>query len=455
MRQSREDVVVVGGGPVGLVCALLLENQGYRVRVYESRPDPRRSAALTFGRSISLTLTSRGWRALRSAGVEDHVRRLAFPLRGRTIHLEGGRTQFHAYGPNGESIESVMRDEFVRVLVDAAERRTGIELLFEHRCLGLTPDLERIRFTSAAQTETTISVERVIAADGINSAIRRSFIDTEGFDQSTRYSRHFYRELSLVGPNPDEWPLDPGSLHLWPREDVLLVAFPNQQRRFTGTLFMPMDGPRSFHAVHRPALLQQLFENTFSDLVELTPRRNAEFFGGAPWALGSTTCSPWTFREKIALVGDAAHAMVPFLGQGLNAGLEDVTTLTNTLEELDWNWAEALHAYPDRRKPDCDAVTALAEEHYRELAQESRSPEFVLKKRIEARLIELFPDRFSTPYAVISFTERPYREVHEVAKLQERIVSRLMELPDVADLLGRSSFEEELRAMATPLLWPR
>lgn len=449
------DYLIVGAGPVGLVSALLLSRQGYRSRILESRPDPRRNGRPNAGRSISFTLTTRGWKSLRAAGAEAQLRKLALPLRGRVIHLESG-VDFHPYGGPNEAIDCVGRTGFVAALLDLAEADANISIAFEHRYLGYQPSSDVFLFdVGGGASQLRIQADRVIAADGVHSTVRRSFADDERVDFSVRHSRHFYREVTIVGDGP-AWPFDPRALHVWPREDCLLVGFPNQQRehQFTGTLFMPLDGALSFNAIGSPGQLRAFFAQSFPDLAGLTPHLADDFFGGPPASLISMRCRPWVFADRVVLVGDAAHAMVPFLGQGLNAGLEDALTLTEAVRAMPNDWRRALELYETARKPSCDAVTDLAEEHYRELALDARSPDFLWRKRVEARLMALLPDRFSTVYSIVSFSERPYTDVAHIAAIQRALINEILRLPDLAKRWDTPELDRELLDLALRTLPP-
>lgn len=452
MFDLGSDVTVIGAGPVGLLSAMLLAHRGYRVHVFDSRPDPRGASKLRSGRSISVTLTNRGWKALSRAGIEPLIRELATPLRGRMIHMERDAPRFQAYGANSEAIDSVSRREVVVALTQRAEETRGITLHFEHRCRRVEPEAGVLTFDCPDSETFKVRSGRIIAADGSGSRVRLSLTERADFSFERSYSRHFYCEIQIPALPSGDWVLEPDALHVWPREDHMLVAFPQPECTFTATLFMPLDGFRSFNALASPADLLRVFTSEFNDIVPFMPNLVSDFYSGPPSQLITLRCFPWTFGGTTALIGDAAHAMFPFLGQGLNAGLEDVVTLVERLEASGDDWPSAILQYQNLRKPDCDAVTELAANHFAELAQNTRDPDFVLRKRVESKLAALLPAQFISPYHIVSFSDRPYREVQSIAELQRKVIDRLMLLSDIEERCETPQFDDEIRSVALATL---
>lgn len=417
-------IVVVGAGPVGLVAALSLARRGDEVHVFDGRQDPRKVSAPR-GRSISLTLTQRGWTSLARAGVESRVRSIAIPLRGRQIHLENGELRYQPYGERGESIDCVARPDLTAALVHEAERFPNVHLHFGWRCVGVAPEEGALTFQGPAGDPVCVTSSRILAADGATSAVRTHLLKREGFELQRTHSRHFYKELMIPKVGGEPLPLAPNALHVWPRGDCMLVAFPTPSGGFSLTLFLPMDGATSFNALARPRDLQEFVESNFSDMAAYMPHFVRDFYDGTPSSMTSLRCYPWAF-EGLALIGDAAHTMFPFLGQGLNAGLEDISVLLDCLQQPGRTWQQALRMYQDSRKANCDAVTDIAAQHYRELAEATKDPQFLLRKQLEVRLGELFPEELASPYHIVSFSDRPYLEAHRTALLQERIIDGLI-----------------------------
>jgi kynurenine 3-monooxygenase len=425
-------IVVVGAGPVGLVSALSLAREGHHVDVFDGREDPRKVRA-PGGRSISLTLTKRGWTALARAGVEPRVRKIAIPLRGRQIHLESGEVRYQPYGAHGEHIDCVARPHLTAELVEEAQQLPNLTLHFGWRCIGADPEQQTLTFNAPGGDQIRIESSRILAADGATSAVRSHLLSRDGFELQRTYSKHFYKELTIPSLASDSPHLAPNALHVWPRGECMLVAFPTPTEGFSFTLFLPMDGQVSFNALSGQRNLQEFVATNFADLVPYLPHFTKDFFDGTPSSMTSLRCYPWV-SNGLALIGDAAHAMFPFLGQGLNAGLEDISVLLNCLDVEGRSWPESLLAYQESRKANCDAVTAIAADHYRELAQAAAEPAFLLRKRLEVRLGELFPDELASPYHIVSFSDRPYLEAFRTAELQGKVIERLLsEAGDPAD----------------------
>jgi kynurenine 3-monooxygenase len=431
------------------VSALLFAQAGYDVHVFEGRADPRRSPPVR-GRSIALTLTHRGWTAIRSAGLEAEIRQIALPLRGRRIHAESGEQRYQPYGTSGEAIDCVSRPALTALLLERVSKEARVHLHFGWRCVDAFPEESALVFQTEHGT-VRVGAARILAADGASSPVRRSLLRREDFDLSQTYSKLFYKELNIPLLSDGGWPLDPEAIHIWPRGDSMLAAFPSTGQGFMGTLFMPMDGARSFNALSRPRDVERFFRSTFPDLEPHLPRLVADFYAQGPSHLVSVRCFPWVFRG-LALIGDAAHAMVPFLGQGLNAGLEDISVLVDCVTDGESDWQAALYRYQQRRKLNCDAVSDIAAQHFNELAEAARDPRFLWKKKLEVRLGQLFPKELESPYHIVSFSDRPYLEACRSAALQRRVLDRLLVRPELEQGYGSEGFERELISLARSVL---
>jgi len=446
---TGDAVVVVGGGPVGLVSAFALADLGLQVHVFEGRDDPRK-VAFPRGRSINLTLTQRGWTALSRVGLEERIRELSTPLGGRVIHSEEGEPRYQPYGANGEALHSVSRPELTAALLDRVDARGDVKLHFGWRCMGAAPEDGVVTFTAPDGAVKRVHSKHILAADGAMSTIRRSLLSRSEFQLSQTYCKHFYKELSVPLGDDGRWPFDPHALHIWPRGDCLLTAFANSGRGFTCALFMPMHGEHSFNALSRPRDLLEYFNKNFPDLAPRMPQLLNDFYAGAPSHIVSVRCYPWVFGP-LALIGDSAHAMFPFLGQGLNAGLEDISVLLDCLANTR-DWERALGQYQVLRKANCDAVTDIAAQHYEELAQAARDPHFVQRKALEVRLGELFPGELVSPYHVVSFSDRPYVEARRTAALQARIIDRLLSRQESTRSVDAALLDHEIVSVARSVL---
>ena len=442
----------VGAGPVGLLLAILFAQRGYRVSVMEARSDPR-LFPVPGGRSINLTLAERGWQALRLAGVEDPLRAISMPLGGRMIHAEDGELRFQPYTPRGDAIFSASRAELTLRLLDLASEYDDIRIRFGVRCLSVdvrTRTLELFTPSGAA----TARPRRVLAADGAFSAVRRSLLKHPAFRFYQRLSPISYRELKIPASPSGRFAYAPEALHIWPRGDCMIVGFPNIDRSFTVSVFMPAQGDLSFASLSERETLDGFLLHSCSDLAVNLDNVAHDFFSGTPAPLLSCGCAPWVHGGWLGLIGDAAHTLVPFLGQGLNAGFEDCSVLMECLEECGHDWTETLEAFEERRLPDAEAVTRLAEQHFDELARAARDPGFVRRKALEDRLHSLAPDRFVPLYTMVAFERRPYTEIARVRERHEAILDRLMAIPDLEarwdDADVRDLVEREL-AVLDPL----
>lgn len=442
MAKGR-DVTIVGAGPVGLVAALYLAKRGLQVRVYEARPDPRKVRPFG-GRSINLTISSRGWKALADVGADAAVHAICLPLRGRLVHHATGATTHQLYGNDGECIYAVSRARLARALIQIAEDHPNVELNFGHRLLQLDPQTGLLEFEHAERgTAINLRASVVLAADGSYSAARPSLLRHEATAYRQSYSHYSYKELHI--PAAATWPLDPERTHVWPRKGAMLVAFPNLDRSFTATLFLPVEGSPSFRSLSTREALTGLFEGTFPDVVPLAPGLDFSFFSRPMTPLLTIACSPWTWKGKFALIGDSAHTMVPFLGQGMNAGLEDCTVLDECVEAHGVDWQAVLEDYEARRKPDCDVVTALAERHYDELAEGVDDARVLLRKRIELRLHAEHPDKFVPVYTLVTFTRLRYSLAPVVEQRQEPLVQALLAVDDVEERWGSEAVQKIVR----------
>lgn len=425
---------MIGAGPVGIVAALHLAQRGYRVDVFEERPDPRKIAPRR-GRSINLALSTRGWHALRAVGAEDAILRAGLSLTGRLIHREDGSTAHHFYGPNGEALHSIRRDRLTALLIEQADATGGITLHFGRRLVGLDPSHGpdgQLEFERADAAEGTVVVEsaRVLVADGSHSTARELLMAQDGGESRQTYVGYWYKEIDVPSAE-DGWALAPNTMHIWPRRSALLCMFPNADRSFSGPLFMPFEGDgNAFASLATQADLRALFEREFPEIAALAPKLGHRFFSRPASPIVSIRNSRWTWRGRYALIGDAAHTVTPVLGQGLNAGFEDCSVLDECLAACP-DWSEALERYAARRRRDTGALITMAEQHFNELAVDAADATFVMRKRIENRLHQLYPQTFAPLHTLVTFHRIPYAEVPGVAAAQERLVTTLVALRDV------------------------
>jgi kynurenine 3-monooxygenase len=412
---QQPPVVVVGAGLAGAVMACYLARASRRVDVYEKRPDPR-VAGQDHGRSINLALSTRGLHALREIGLADDVLKSSVLMRGRMIHSPTGKLTFQPYGKDdSEALHSVSRAGLNLILVEAAARHETVRLFFGRRCTGLDPD-GGVDFDGQS-----IAASAVIGADGAYSAVRAWMQRQDRFDYQQEYLNHGFKELTIPAGPGGAYRMEPRALHIWPRGDFMLIALPNRDGSFTCTLFAPFDGPDGFAALKTEADVTAYFRERFPDAAALTPDAAGDFFSNPTGSLATIRCRPWRLGRAV-LIGDACHAVVPFLGQGMNAAFEDCTVLHECLREHAWDWDQAGAAYEARRKEHADALADLCIENYQEMRDRVASPWFLLQKKMANLLHRLFPRWYLPLYTMIEFTRIPYASAVRRARTQDRVV---------------------------------
>jgi kynurenine 3-monooxygenase len=436
-------VTILGAGLVGSVLAVLLRRRGYEVTIYERRPDMRK-AEIAAGRSINFALSHRGWKALELAGLREEIESISIPMPGRFLHQEDGSSAFQAYGKNGEAIYSVSRGELNKRLMTLAEQ-SGAKIHFNHRCTKALVPENIIRIQSETGTQ-ELKCDLLFGADGAFSSLRTSlsFMDRTNFSQ--HYIEHGYKELSIpAGPN-GEWLIEKNALHIWPRHNYMMIALPNLDGSFTCTLFFPFEGNPSFNSVKSREEINVFFKKQFPDAVALMPTLIEDYLNNPVSSLITTKIFPWHYKDQSCIIGDAAHAIVPFYGQGLNAGFEDCTVLDGLIEKLDNNWAEIFREYEKVRKPNADAIAELAFKNFIEMRDKVADPEFLQRKKIEKELGRRFPGQFNSVYEMISFSHAPYALAWKSMKLQDELLAKIAARGDFFENIQSAGFEEELES---------
>ncbi|WEF31548.1 FAD-dependent oxidoreductase [Pseudoduganella chitinolytica] len=411
---NAQHIAIVGAGLVGCMLATLLARRGHRVSVFEKRQPPSDSAAS--GRSTHLVISTRGWRALEAIDAGPEVLPATTPLNGRRIHpADGGDELFQPYGQDGQAIFAIHRNTLNRILVRLCGRTPGVAMHFGRQCVGV--DLEKgcIELADAqGEQREVVRADYIFAADGASSKVRE-LAGADGRIASTRTLEPFgYKEFTMHAPHATALAAD--AMHAWPRGAVSLFAFPNPDRSFTATLLAPFEGPDSFASLRTREDMARVFAARFPD-VDPAPFFG-ELLGNPVNSLVTVRSAPWTLAGRLALVGDAAHAMVPFLGQGMNAGFEDCMVLVELLERHGDDFQAALGHYETLRKPHGDAVTTMSSAAFDELTRQISEPGFHLRKQLERMLHRLYPERFVPPYQLIAFTHVPYADVlHQIGEL--------------------------------------
>ncbi|GAB2959970.1 NAD(P)/FAD-dependent oxidoreductase [Micromonospora polyrhachis] len=417
---EKERVTIVGAGLAGSLLACFLARRGYRVHVYERRPDPRKGTTER-GRSINLALSERGLDALRRVGLVEQVLADALPMRGRMVHPVQGGSDFQPYSrTGGRAINSISRGALNNVLLDAAEALPGVEIDFEHRLVGLVPETGELTFETP-EGSARVTAEIVLGADGAGSAVRGQLLGHGVLTESLDFLDYGYKELTIP-PVGGDFALAPDALHIWPRGTSMMIALPNPDRSFTCTLFWPTSGTSSFASLGSPAAIEQHFRTHYPDVVPLAPNLVDDYLHNPVGLLGTVRCAPWQHGGRVGLLGDAAHAIVPFYGQGANCAFEDVVELDRCLDETADTWAMALPLFDVRRRDNAEAIARMALANFVEMRDKVASPVFRLGKQVEHTLERALPGRYVSRYELVSFSTTPYAEVQRRVRRQHQLL---------------------------------
>src|SRR6478736_3790111 len=438
--------VLIGSGLAGGLLAAYLGRRGYDVDLYERRADPR-EGNIVGGRSINLALSTRGIYALEQLGIADEVLRHAIPMRGRMIHDKSGALHFSPYDrdPN-KFINSIGRAALNTTVIEAAQRYPSVRVHFNHRCTDVDLDSATAKLVSsgaegavsAADSDRQIiraRADAIVGVDGAFSAVRQSMQKKiSGFEYDESYLAHGYKELTIP-PAPDgSWRMEKEALHIWPRKSFMMIALPNPDGSFTCTLFWEFEGPRSFASTKTDDQIRHFFEEEFPDAVPLMPSLLDEFKNNPTGSLVTIRCAPWFYKDKVCLVGDAAHAVVPFYGQGMNAAFEDCVVLDECLEEFPENRERAFAEYFRRRKENADALADLAIGNFIEMRDKTASKTFRAKKKLDHTLEAALPGIYLPLYTMVTFTRMPYANAAKRAQIQDALVYTSLFL--IAAILG-------------------
>lgn len=426
-----EKIAIIGGGLVGAMQAIYMARKGFDVDVYERRGDIR-NALFVAGKSINLALSDRGWEALRKIDMEEDIRKIAIPMRGRKIHNIDGSQVFQPYGIYDQSIWSVSRGGLNQRLLLKADSYDNCTLFFNHKCVDIDLKETKITFETEGKQEVK-KYDRILGTDGAFSAVRSRLERTDRFNYSQYYLEHGYKELLIPATSEGLHQIDPNSLHIWPRGVFMLIALANLDGSFTLTLFMPFEGEKSFENLKSDEEIISFFEEEFPDALDLMPDIIEDFRSNPTASLVTVKTYPWNYNDSILLMGDAAHAIVPFYGQGMNCGFEDCSVLDNLMNEYDNDWSKIAPAYTKARKKNGDAIADLALRNYIEMRDLTAQPEFLLRKKIEVNFTKKHPDKWLPLYSQVTFSHIPYSEAVENAAKQDAIMDEVMKIEGIKD----------------------
>jgi kynurenine 3-monooxygenase len=440
--QTPQKIAIVGSGLVGSLLAIYLKKAGHSVQVYDRSPDVRK---INFsGRSINLVMSNRGWKALEDIGLDDEIRKIGIPVDKRAIHMPDGLLNYQNYGKEGEAIFSLSRGILNRKMIDLAEE-AGVEFFFEQKVWDVTMSEATLHIGETERGEwEELKFDKVIGADGAFSRVRHRMQRQSMFNYSQEFLQIGYKELHIPANSDGTHKLDKNSLHIWPRGEFMLMALANTDGSFTCTLFMPHEGENSFEKLKDTKTLELFFAKHFPDTKEVIPNLVEDFFKNPTSFLVTMKCFPWTFENKVALIGDACHAIVPFYGHGMNAGFEDITVLSEMMSKYGDDWKMIFSEYEKSRKPNADAIADLSYRNFMEMSTKTADKEFLLQKKIEKWFSEKHPDKWLPLYSRVTFSLRPYSEALALGNQQNAIMEEVMKMENIADLWNTPEVEKKI-----------
>lgn len=429
MHQTPKNIAIIGSGLVGSLLAIYLRRRGHKITVFDRRPDIR---TITFsGRSINLAMSDRGWLTLREIGIEEEIKKIAIPLDKRAMHVPDKPVYFQKYGKDGEAIWSISRGVLNRRMVDLAEN-SGVVFKFEEKVWDVDLPEAKVYTGETEKGEwEEYGFDIVFGCDGAFSRVRHKMQRRSRFDYSQDFIDVGYKELTIP-PNADgTHKLDKNSFHIWPRGRFMFIAMPNLDGSFTCTLFMPFEGDISFEKITTKEEAKTFFATHFPNVMQDIENLTDDFFKNPTSALVTMKCYPWSYWDKVALVGDSAHAVVPFYGQGMNAGFEDIYAMDQLIQKHGDDWEAIFQNYQQERKPNADAIAELSYRNFIEMSSKTANPNFLLQKKIEKRFAEKHPDKWIPSYSRVTFSHRSYAEALAEGDIQEGIMQKVMQMPDI------------------------
>ncbi|NKI33332.1 FAD-dependent oxidoreductase [Croceivirga thetidis] len=442
MGQSPKNIAIVGSGLVGSLLGIFLKRHGHTVTVFDRRPDIR---TIEFsGRSINLAMSNRGWRTLGKLGLEDEIKQIAIPMYQRAMHVNEKPVYFQKYGKEGEAIWSIGRGILNRKMIDLAESE-GVRFQFNEKVWDVNlPEAKLYTGDSEKGVWEEYQFDLIFGCDGAFSRVRHKMQRRSRFDYSQDFIDVGYKELTIPPDKNGNHLLDKNSFHIWPRGRFMLIALPNLDGSFTCTLFLPFEGEISFEQLSTKKEAKSFFETYFPNVRNQIENLIEDFFKNPTSAMVTMKCYPWTYWNKVALVGDSAHAVVPFYGQGMNAGFEDISVLDDLMNELGDDWDSIFSTYQKSRKPNADAIAELSYRNFIEMSSKTADPMFLLQKQIEKRFAAKYPDKWIPVYSRVTFSDRPYSEALKIGDKQEKIMQEVMQIADIKEKWDSKMVEEKI-----------
>ncbi|SIR38009.1 FAD-dependent oxidoreductase [Maribacter ulvicola] len=440
MTQEKKNIAIIGSGLVGSLLAIYLKRYGHQITVFDRRPDIRN---IEFsGRSINLAMSNRGWNALKAVGIEEEIKEIAIPLDKRAMHVIGKEQYFQKYGKDGEAIWSISRGVLNRRMIDLAEKN-GVDFRFEEKVWDI--DLPEAKvYTGESEKGEWIEYpfDLVFGCDGAFSRVRHKMQRRSRFDYSQNFIDVGYKELTIPANADGSHKLDKNSFHIWPRGKFMFIAMPNLDGSFTCTLFMPFEGEVSFDSLKTKKEAVQFFNTYFPNVKDEIENLTEDFFKNPTSAMVTMKCYPWTYWDKVALVGDSAHAVVPFYGQGMNAGFEDIFVLDQIIQELGNDWQRIFETYQEKRKPNADAIAELSYRNFVEMSSKTADTNFLLQKKIEKHFAAKHPEKWVPAYSRVTFSDRSYAEALAEGDAQEEIMKEVMKTSNISEKWDSEEIEK-------------
>nr|WP_287007575.1 NAD(P)/FAD-dependent oxidoreductase [Legionella sp.] len=416
-------VTIIGSGLAGALLSLYLARRGYQVELFEARPDMR-IKEINQGRSINLALSCRGITGLAGVDLMREVKDIIVPMRARAIHLQSGEIKYQAFGRHKEEyINAILRNELNELLLNKAEMEAGIRLHFNMKLVGIDVHKKVINFEDKDGNPINKAYQLLIGADGAASIVRETLVDEQLIHAKREFLPHGYKELSISKNHTKDFV--PEHLHLWPRDSFMLLGNPNRDRSITGSLFLPKEGKNSFAQLEDEDSIHAFFKEKFTDAYYAMPNLIQEFTEHPMGHLSTIKCSPWYFEDSCLLIGDAAHGLVPFFGQGMNSAFEDCRMLNEFLDRYHDDWQQAIPAFYASRKLNTDAVAEMSMDNYQEIQSNIRDEKFNLKKQTEQELMHRYPQRYVSKHVLVMFTNTPYAKAKAHGVLQTELLNEI------------------------------